>query len=284
MIAEKSKKVTLLIDGHVHVYPHYNLKSVLQNGISNLTLAARKSSAFNAKITENYSDDVFPVWFLAERSDCNFFEDAIKMKKKVENNGFRMIPSDETETLIVEKAGKPILYILAGRQIVTKEGLEILSIASNLFQKDREKTIDDVISSIVDANGVPTLNWAPGKWFFNRGKAVKRLLEEKSPENLLICDTSLRPTVWPTPRQMATAIKRGVKVIAGSDPLPFYDEEKYIGSYGFCLTGEFNHQRPAFSIRSLLRKPDKNIFLIGKRNDIITFCQRIYKILMEQRR
>lgn len=283
-MTEKNKQAVLLIDGHVHIYPFYNLKQALQNGINNLRHAAKKLSDFNLKKNEGYAEYASLIWLLAERTDCHFIEDAAKSGQKIKNNEFKLIPDDKKEAIIVEKGGKPILYICSGRQIITKEGLEIISLASKLFLKDREKTIDDIIKNIIDSNGIPALNWAPGKWFFSRGKVVRRLLEEQSPENLLICDTSLRTTLWPVPKLMALAQKLGFKVIAGSDPLPFYGEEKYLGSYGFCLRGEFNLYRPLDSIRSLLRKPEKNISLIGKRNDIVTFCQRQYKILSEQRR
>ncbi|MFB0566637.1 MAG: hypothetical protein ACETWK_13300 [Candidatus Aminicenantaceae bacterium] len=277
------KRAMLLVDGHVHIYPFYNLQHALQNGINNLRLASKKSSAFYLKRKENNSGFVFSIWLLAERADCNFFEDTVKSAGKIGNHAFKLFFDDKKETIIVEKAGKSVLYILPGRQIVTKEGLEILALASKLFLKDRENSSDDVIKNVIDSDGIAAINWAPGKWFFSRGKVVKRLLEEQSPENLLICDTSLRTSLWPTPRLMAQARRQGFKVIAGSDPLPFCGEEKYLGSYGFYVNGEFNLQRPADSIRSLLRKPGIITSLIGKRNGIATFCRRQYKILAAQR-
>lgn len=283
-MVEKNKQKILLIDGHVHLYPFYNLRQAFQNGINNLRHAAEKLSDFILKKNENDVDHFSLIWLLAERADCHFIEDAVKSIQKIKNNEFKLIPDDKKEAIIVEKGGKPVLYICSGRQIITKEGLEIISLASKLFLKDREKTTDDIIKNIIDSDGIAALNWAPGKWFFNRGKVVRRLLEEQSPENFLICDTSLRTTLWPVPKLMTLAQKIGFKVIAGSDPLPFYGEEKYLGSYGFCLRGEFNLYRPVDSIRSLLRKPETNISLIGQRNDIVTFCRRQYKILLEQRR
>ena len=110
----------------------------------------------------------------------------------------------------------------------TREGLEILSLSSTLNLGDRENTIDDVIKSVIDSGGIPALNWAPGKWFFSRGKIVKRIIEKYPPKDLVIGDTTLRTSLWPMPKLMAAAQERGFKVIAGSDPLPFDGEEKYI--------------------------------------------------------
>jgi hypothetical protein len=277
-----SGKARVFVDGHVHIYPNYDLTKVLQNGINNLNFSAKKLLLLNSKEGENYSGCHIAIWLLTERFDCNFFEEVKNAPSKFGNDNFRFLSGNEKETIIVEQAGKPILCILSGRQIVTREGLEVLSLISTLFLKDREKTIDDVIQNIVASGGLAALNWAPGKWFFSRGKVVRRIIEEYFPESLFICDTSLRNTLWPLPKLMVDAQKRSFKVIAGSDPLPFYNEEKYIGSYGFCVVGDFNINYPAESIRLLLKKPEKNVSLIGNRNDFVTFVQRQFKIMTKQ--
>jgi len=277
------EKTKFLVDGHVHIYPHYNLLEVLQVGTKNLENAAQETLGCRDKGTNDNVSEIMTMWLLTERADCNFFQEAMKSPPNVGPFGFTFIPGDEKETIVVQRAEKPVLYILAGRQIVAKEGLEILSLASTAVFKDREHPIDDVIKGVIDSGGVPALNWAPGKWFFSRGKVVRRIVEEYSPENLVLGDTTLRNALWRTPKLMAAAQERGFKVTAGSDPLPFNGEEKYIGSYGFCLDGNFNADRPADAIRSLLKEPETNISLIGKRNGFFTFCRRQYKIMAQKR-
>jgi len=267
----------LLIDGHVHIYPYYNVSRAIKNGINNLQLAFKKSAGLSYRERDN---GYILIWLLTERSDCNFFKQVIDAPHKFGNDNIKFLPGDENEAILVEIEGKPMLYILAGRQIVTKEGLEILSLASTYYQKDKEKSIGEVINSIVNSGGIAALNWAPGKWFFSRGKVIKRVIEEYAPENLVICDTSLRNTLWPMPKLMIAAQKRGFKIIAGSDPLPFNSEEKYIGSYGFYLTGDFDINYPAKSLQLLLKQAQVNISFFGKRNNVFTFCKRQYKIMM----
>jgi len=263
-----SNQTTLLIDGHIHIYSHYDLEFAINRGINNLQNSAKKIAK---------TGKVIPIWLLTERYDCNFFDSYAGLKLK----NFKIVPGAEKETLIVEKNGEPLLYIFAGRQLVTAENLEVLSLMTTLFLKDRQKSITEVIDHVIDSGGVPAINWAPGKWFLSRGKVVKQAIKNYSPENLLIGDTSLRTTIWLLPKLMAKAKNDGFKIIAGSDPLPFDNEEKQVGLYGFSITGKFDEAKPAESLRKLLLDKQTQINLIGKRNDLFTFGRRQFKIMRD---
>ncbi|HEX9974423.1 MAG TPA: hypothetical protein VGD14_20310 [bacterium] len=265
-------KATLAIDGHVHLYPVYDLKNAVESGVRNLTGHSKK---INSKAT--------PVWLLVERSDANFFNQIYQSPNQYENDGVKFKKGNDDLTIVVEKNKKPILYIFAGRQLVTKEGLEVLSLISNLNIPDRQKSIDEVIQAVTDSGGIPTLNWAPGKWFFGRGKVIARQIQEKSNNEIFIGETTLRNTLWPEPKLVKQARKKGFPVIAGSDPLPFKSEEQGIGSFGFLIEGDFYPKKPAQSLRDLMSRNKKDIQIIGKRNDVFTFARRQYKIMMEKR-
>ena len=135
---------------------------------------------------------------------------------------------------------------------------------------------------MLENNGVPALNWAPGKWFASRGQVVRSVLQEFGQEKLLISDTTMRPTVWPTPKIMASAMKRGFKIIAGSDPLPFAGEEKYLASYASMMSGDLNADRPADAIRKLLLDRSTPVFRCGKRSGLFTFMKRQVRIMREK--
>ena len=226
---------------------------------------------------------MIPIWLLVERSDANFFDQISQSPENYENGGLKYKKGKDDLTIVIEQNGQPILYIFAGRQLVTKEELEVLSLISNLNIPDRQKSIDEVIQAVIDSGGIPTLNWAPGKWFFNRGKIIARQIQEKSTNDLFIGETTLRNTLWPEPKLVKQARKKGFPIIAGSDPLPFKGEENSIGSFGFLIEGEFDSEKPAQSLRDLMNSKGKDIRIIGKRNDIFTFARRQYKIMMEKR-
>ena len=263
---------TIAIDGHVHLYEVYDLMKAVESGVRNLNDGSKK-----------FSSEVIPVWLLVERSDASFFDQIYKSPKSYGNNRLKFNKGNDDLTIVVEQDGQSILYIFAGRQLVTKEGLEVLSLISNLNIPDRQKSIDEVIQEVKDSGGIPTLNWAPGKWFFNRGKIIARQIQEKSTNDLFIGETTLRNTLWPEPKLVKQARKKGFPIIAGSDPLPFKGEENSIGSFGFLIEGEFDSEKPAQSLRDLMNSKGKDIRIIGKRNDIFTFASRQYKIMMEKR-
>lgn len=265
-------KTTLAIDGHVHLYPVYDLKNAVACGVRNLKEHSKK-----------FSSIMIPVWLLVERSDANFFEQIYQSPEKYENDGVKFKHGNDDVTIVVEKDNAPILYLFAGRQLITNEGLEVLSLISNLNIPDRQQSMDDVIQAVKDSGGVPTLNWAPGKWFFKRGKVIARQIHERSIDEIFIGETTLRNTLWPEPKLVKQARKKGFPIIAGSDPLPFLGEERGIGSFGFLIEGTFDPEQPAQSLRAMMHRNGKDVQIIGKRNDIFTFARRQYKIMMEKR-
>ena len=266
-------KERLFIDGHVHLYPNYDLKYAFKMGAENLNRNGKKSLK-----ASNTSQTGINLLFFTERSDCNFFRQFSETPATFEDD-LSITQTDEPDALLIKPEPQQQLYLFAGRQIVAAENLEILSLATSLFIEDRKYSAMDVIKKVNDSGGVPVLNWAPGKWFFSRGKVVQKALEGFSPGELLIGDTSLRNTLWPVPKLMKQAQEAGFKVIAGSDPLPFSGEEKLVGSYGFSIVGEFDKQKPVTSIRKMLRDDNLKISFIGKRNDPFTFAKRQYKIM-----
>lgn len=266
---------TLIIDGHVHLYSVFDLNKAIEQGRKKLL-----------KISEKYIEDgaeVIPVWLLVERSDTSYFDELANSPEKFSKDGLTFKKSDDGLTIKVEKDNQVILYIFAGRQLIAKENLEVLSLISNLNIADKTKPIDEVMKAVADSGGIPTLNWAPGKWFFNRGKVIEKQIKEKSQDDFFIGETTLRHTLWPEPNLIKQAKKKGFTVIAGSDPLPFQGEESSVGSFGFMITGEFDPDNPAKSLHNLIQNERKSIKLIGKRNDVFTFAVRQYKIMAEKR-
>ena len=258
---------TLFIDGHVHIYPFYSMQNAVTAGIRNLQRSAGKQG------------DGVMVWLLTERYDCDFFDSARQMKE--------LHPKDtlEPESLVIhDSSGKTPIYLCAGRQIVTSDNLEICALATSLRVKDRTLNTMDTIRAVNNAGGVAALNWAPGKWFFGRKAIVQDLLAKLNPAMLLISDTSLRPIGWMTPLLMKSAARKGFKILAGSDPLPFAGEEALVGSYGFTVSGRFDPQKPAQSIRALLTDPAIDVSRSGRRNMPVTFAQRQAKVMMLKKR
>lgn len=269
------QEATILMDGHVHLYPEYNLQNAFRNGLDNMHRNLNKIENMNG-------NPVYTVWLLTERWDCTYFSQITKSPEKFAFNGWKVTPSEEEEAVMVEKAGMPKHFIFAGRQLVSNDGLEVLSLATDLFVKDKTLSTPELIEKVNESGGVPVLNWAPGKWFFNRGKIVQKILDTSKTDDFVVGDSPLRFSLWPMPKLMKSAAAKGYKLVAGSDPLPFAGEEKYVGIYSFAMNGEFDPQKPVTSIRKLLRLTDRPAQLIGKRNGVITFFYRETRIMAKK--
>jgi hypothetical protein len=250
----------LIADTHLHFYPAYDTTAALRILIDGLV---------------RLDANAVKLGFLAERSDCHFFAD-IRHGKLIANGEFEAKQSPEENAIIIHSKGEQILHLFAGRQIVTAERIEILALTVDVEIAERLPA-EQVVQVILRANGVPVVSWAPGKWFFERGKVVERLIERFAPDQLLIGDTSLRPTAWGKPELMRKAERKGFRIIAGSDPLPFAGEEKYMGSYGTALKGSFDPVQPVTSIRKLLMSPDSQILPTGQRCGPIEVAHRLFK-------
>ncbi len=251
----------LIADTHIHLYPCYDLITAFDNLRLNL---------------QQLAPGVARAAFFTERSDCDYFAGIRDGAIKVVSNDFRIEPLSEKEGLIfIEKDGS-LLYLFAGRQIVSAERIEILALTTDMTIDDGIPA-QDVINAVTDTGGVPVLSWAPGKWMFKRKNIISELINSFSPDKMLIGDTFLRPTLWMEPLLMRKAVKNGFSVLAGSDPLPFSGEEKYLGKYGSIINGPFDKNKPVASIRKLLTSPDVIKTRVGKRGGLSETIGRLKK-------
>jgi hypothetical protein len=241
--------------------------------------AIRKSVDNIKQLSAIHREKSVIIWLMAERFDCDFFQGFSAATLIRENEDIEITPLGDGKTLAVRSDGQLLLYIIGGRQIVTRERLEILSLCSRIKRGNGVYSASKLIEDILSSDGIPVLNWAPGKWFFSRGRIVSDLINKFSPSSLYIGDTTLRHELWGMPSLMSAARRKGMKVIAGSDPLPLAREEKFIGSYGFTMTGKFDPSHPAESVCALLKDPEVSVNIFGKRNSFFDFCRRQFMIM-----
>lgn len=204
----------VLIDTHVHIYPFHRIETALAALLDNM--AAK-------------DPDAVRMACLTERDDCDAFGAMAGDAREATAGRFegraispRILELMETET------GRR-LYLVSGRQIVTRENIEVLGI--NITARiPGGLSAEETVTRVLEAGGVPVLAWAPGKWFAGRGRVVRGVLERFAPHQVALGDTSLRPRGWGTPFIMRAARAKGFRVFSGSDPLPFAGEEQRAGS------------------------------------------------------
>ncbi len=258
--------MNIFIDGHVHLYEHYDLELLFKTALKNFQKnGAGKNDA--------------KILLLTELASCDFFNQ-IEQKKP---NGFTLHETSENNSLLLtETETQNGLFIIAGRQLTSSDQLEILALCTRYNIENNRLDTKSLIDQVNARKAVPVLNWAPGKWFSKRGGIVKKMLSDFTAEELLIGDTTMRPTFWPTPRLMKQALDSNFKIIAGSDPLPLENEEKMIASYGFLLNADFEKSTPASSLYTLLKNPKVPVKIWGRRSNGFSFFRRQTGILLKK--
>lgn len=254
----------VVADTHVHLYPCYDVGRALSVLAANLRRAAP-------------AGDAVCLGFLAERHDCAVHA-ALRDGRRVPADGFEVAPAPDGRAVIVrtgDDRARDDVYLLPGRQVVARERVEILALATEASVPDGLPAAE-AVARVLDAGAVPVLAWAPGKWFLERGKVVRALIDRFAERGLLIGDSTLRPGVWPEPRLMRLARARGCRVLAGSDPLPFPGEEAMPGTYASLLEGSFNPADALASAASLLRE-GRVVQQAGRRGTLGQVVRRLWK-------
>lgn len=257
--------MSVIADTHIHIYPFYDIRLALDSLRNNL---------------HALDPDASCMAFLAERHDCRFFRDFSLNASVMLGPQVRVDVLDAV--LRVRETGLRDLYIVAGRQIITRERIEILALMTDTIMDDNQPA-RDVIAEVRAGRGIPVLGWAPGKWFFARKKVIEAILEENEPGTLLIGDTTLRPVGWPMPVLMNKAVRKGFTLVAGSDPLPFPGEEAMAGRYASRLAATLDPGNPLASIRTLLTTPGYVPSHAGKRGNPWQTMLRLFKNAMAKK-
>ncbi|MFQ5610354.1 MAG: hypothetical protein ACE5F8_08825, partial [Woeseiaceae bacterium] len=165
--------------------------------------------------------------------------------------GWSFAQTDEAESVLALHAGKPALLMIAGRQIVTADGLEVLALGTDREFADGEET-RAALEAVRDSGALAVLPWGFGKWWFRRGRLVREILADSGNGAFFLGDNGGRPRLSVTPRVLREGRRRGFRVLPGSDPLPFARQVSTVGSRGFAFDCRLDPARPARSIRQAL--------------------------------
>lgn len=247
----------LIGDTHLHLYPCHDL------GVAVTALSTR---------LDRLAPGAVRTGFFTEPRDCHAFRDLAGGDGAAHTGRFSVTPGPQPEVLTIREPEGACMYVFAGRQVVTRERIEVLALTSDASFPDGAPAAE-AVQRILDAGAVPVLAWAPGKWFFERGRVVRRLLDAFAPQQMLVGDSSLRPACWPEPLLVRDARRRGFRVVAGSDPLPLAGEERLWGSYATVWEAPFDPDKPVDSARGMLKGADGRA--AGRRSGPFRVCSRL---------
>ena len=224
-----NRESLLLVDGHVHIHPCFDVETLLDAALNNFQNLQQPDAAFFLALTESKSQ--------------NYFQSLKQLGKGNKVNGlglnsWQIMLTDEPDSLYARSdAGSDTegIYLIAGRQIVTQERLEVLALFTDKTFPDG-CSIEETIESVLTAGGIAVIPWGFGKWLGKRGVCLSELLKSPIP-GLFIADNSARPTFWSEPVFFEQARQQGMAVLGGTDPFPFKSQVMRPGKAGFSLCG-----------------------------------------------
>ncbi len=185
---------------------------------------------------------------------------------------WKVATTGESSSLALKGDRGELVYLLAGRQIVTSERLEVLALGTDKRYADGESLISTVESVLRD-EAIPVIPWGFGKWYGKRGRILKRLIDSHVGHAIYLGDNGGRSSILPYPSHFRLAEARGIRILPGSDPLPFPNESSKAGSYGFALFGTIDCAKPASDVKRILLDPAVQPVPYGKPETLFRFIR-----------
>ena len=251
----------VLVDAHVHVHPGFARDAFLDGALRN----------FQAAVADlGLKGTCLGCLLLAEMGPARWCRQAREGREG--SGAWSFERTGEAESLVARRDSGEELLVIAGRQIATREGLEVLALAGDLDVPDG-LPFGEALLRTRASGALPVLPWGFGKWWGRRGKLVEGALSRPGSAPLFLGDNGCRPEVGGEPRLFRQARDRGIAVLPGSDPLPFPSHASRAGSYGFVLDGVLGHERPAESLRRHVRQLGDQPLVFGRRTPLPQFVR-----------
>ena len=231
----------ILLDAHVHLHRCFDLDDALDAAFENFRTAAG----------EDFGVDTFTgVLCLTEAPGESGF-DRLHAGTSRAGARWRSRRTDEESSLILESAPERKLTVIAGSQIATAEGLEVLAIGTNSVFPAGIPAREALLRAR-DAGVPAVVPWGFGKWSGRRGRLLAELLEERETAPFALGDNANRLALGNPPFFLRQAASRGEAVISGSDPLPFPSESRRPGSFGIAIGGSLAQESAARDVATVL--------------------------------
>jgi len=256
----------IYFDAHVHIQDLFSLEEFFTKSLENFSKQMSQSGVncsgtFFLLLTEGKTHDYFSL-----------LQKEVTERTDILSQSWKIEATREEESLLFCHEDWPgvRLFVVAGRQIVTAERLEVLALGTTA-KFDDGATLFEAIDCVHQRQGLAVVPWGAGKWLGKRGKIVKNTIETTHFENLFVGDNGGRPVFWPAPAAFALAAKRGIRLLPGSDPLPLAEEEQRAGSFGGFVSGECTTDTPFADLKTLLTDQSVPITPFGSKQGTIRF-------------
>ncbi len=259
----------ILIDGHVHIHDCFDIDCFFTSAFENFRIHAKGQGREDSFISVLcLTESIYDNWFSRLKSCAQ--NKAEHPSRKIYE--WKVATTGDPLSLELKGGKGELVYILAGRQIVTSERLEVLALGTDSRYIDGESLITTVESVLRD-DAIPVIPWGFGKWYGKRGDILKKLIESHDEHTIFLGDNGGRSSILPYPSHFRLAEARGIRILPGSDPLPFPHESKKPGSYGFAVFGTIDCARPVSDLKRIILDPAVRLVPYGKPETLSRFIR-----------
>lgn len=270
----------VLLDAHVHYHPGFSKAVFFAAAAANLRAGRGQldldgSPRSGIMLAESHGVDAFGEF--AEQA-------ATGLPGGTPPDGWWFRRTEEDNSLWAVRSSAPdqALLVIAGRQLVTREGLEVLALGCRepLAEGMELRAARD---AVIEAGGVPVVPWGFGKWWSQRGRVVAALVDAGAAEGAwFLGDNAGRPQLSRRPPMFARAAARGVFVLPGSDPLPLPGQADKVGRCGFQMSIELDADHPARAVLDGLRGTTEQPPTFGRYESLGNFVRD--QVAMQRRK
>ena len=270
----------ILVDAHVHIYDCFGLERFLDAAYSNFQSIANRFG---------YGNEFVPILLLTETAK-DFWFDRLRQyaninstKKDNTLKRWEFHQTAESVSLTARKENSKDLIIVSGRQIETSERLEVL-VLSTVRKVNFGIPIMNLIREAKKEDAIYVIPWGFGKWWGKRGEILNNLIETHKDLKIFLGDNSGRPSFLPSPNHFEIAMRNGIHILPGSDPLPFATEYNRAGRFGFLLEGTISEKFPAENLKQFLMKSELKIQSYGVLEHPFRFFRNQFKMQIKKQR
>lgn len=267
--------LTLLVDAHAHLHSSFDIDRFLEAAAQNLETAAAELGVPWPAV------GVLCLMDVRGQRSLLALRDGFAGGKGSAWSG--LATAEGGLSLVLRRTDGLELVLVAGRQLVTAEDLEILALGCDAELSDGLE-FAETLAAVRQIDALPIVAWGLGKWSFRRGRLVSSALEGLAPGSLFLGDTPHRPRAAPRPRLFRRAEELGLHVLPGSDPFPFPHQIHTVGRFGFLLPATLDPARPATGLKAALRRADTPFLRFGATDSIAGFVRDQIAIQLVKRR
>ncbi len=277
MRGEAGHELSVLIDAHVHLHDCYSPATFLESAWTNFDQAAQQRGWNSALGVLMFTESEGADWFGRLAGHAS----GMPSGAGVTLHPWSVEP-DGDPCALVARHGDRRLLIVAGRQVVCREGLEVLLLGTRSTVPDGG-SLSDAMAEGARLGALRVIPWGAGKWLFGRGRLMSGIIaSERAGSGFFLGDGAGRPFFWPRPDHFKAAERRGIRVLPGTDPLPFPEQVGRAGSFGFRLEGAIDLTNPTEGIKAALRDPASRLTPYGRLERTMPFVRN--QIAMQQRK